>query len=404
MSAMPATGDMRGMTNMHAMHGMPGMYAPPVDAHSLWTAWPVSLAGVAAVGLAVWAGHRALVGWRRGPERSPSWLTYAVVAFVALAAGLRWMVATPHGSPFAYAMTAVEVTAAVFYLNGVRRLAVRGRTWPAFRTGMFLAGLVVTALALQSPVSTLVASSFEYHVVQHMLLMVVAPPLLALSGPMTLALQTTGHHTKVVLLRILNRRAFGALTFPVTIWFLYYGVMFAFFLTPLLGYAMGHMVLMDLLNLVFFFGGCNFWWATIGVDTNPRWKMSHGFRIVNLLIGVPFESFLGIALLGGSAAASIYTVGQTHVGGGMVWAIGELSAFVGTGIVMVQWVRDDERAAAREDRRTAARQRQAALAAETPTAGTAPVPAEESATSAYEAAYLHRGIPVPVTLTDDYRG
>jgi len=402
---MPAIGDMRGMSHVHAMHGMPGMYAPPVDAHSLLTAWPVSLAGVAAVGLAVWAGHRASVVWRRGPERSPIWLSYAVVAFVALAVGLRWMVATPHGSPFSYAMTAVEVAAAVFYLNGVRLLAARGRTWPAFRTGMFLAGLVVVALGLQSPVSPLVASSFEYHVVQHMLLMVVAPPLLALSGPMTLALQTTAHPTKVVLLKILNSGWFGALTFPVTIWFLYYGVMFAFFLTPLLGYAMAHMTVMDLLNLLFLFGGCNFWWATIGVDNNPRWKMSHGFRIVNLLIGVPFESFLGIALLGGGAAASIYTVGQTHVGGGMIWGIGELSAFVGTAIVMVQWARDDERTAAREDRRTAARQRIAARAAEAgPGAGRpAPVAAEASAASNYEAAYLHRGIPVPVTLADDHR-
>ena len=405
MADMPATGDMRGMSHVHAMHGMPGMYSPPVDTHSLLTAWPVSLAGVAAVGLAAWAGWRAAAIWRRDEPRSPAWLTWGVVALVALAAGLRWMVTTPHGSPFSYVMTAVEVTAGVWYCNGVRRLAVRGRAWPAFRTAMFLSGLLVTALALQSPVSTLVASSFEYHVVQHMLLMVVAAPLLALSGPMTLALQTTSHRTKVVLLTILNSRAFGALTFPVTIWFLYYGVMFAFFLTPLLGYAMDHMVLMDLLNLVFFFGGCNFWWATIGIDHNPRWKMTHGLRIINLLIGVPFESFLGIALLGGAAAASMYTVGQTHVGGGMVWGIGELSAFVGTGIVMVQWARDDTRAAAREDRRTAARQRAAARAVADGSTDARPVPVPAGATAAsnYEAAYLARGIPVPVTLADDDR-
>jgi putative membrane protein len=387
-------------------HGA-GMYAPPVDAHSLLTAWPVSVAGVVALALAAWAGHRGLVLWRQPPPRSPSRWTYAGLSAAAGAAGVGWVATYAHGSPFSYLMVVVEVTAAVCYLTGVRRLAARGRTWPVFRTSMFISGLVVVGLALSSPVATLVASSFPYHVIQHMLLMTVAAPLLALSAPMTLALQTTGRPTKRFLLKVLNSGAFGVVTFPVTVWFLYYGVMFAFFLTPLIGFAMNHMVVMDLLNVVFLMGGCLFWWATVGIDHNPKWKMTHGMRIINLLIGVPFESFLGIALLNGAAVASMYSVTQTHIGGGMVWAIGEISAFVGTAIVMLQWARDEGRVAIREDRRTAARQRaeaerQAAERGGTPRSPTQ-VPSPATASSAYEEAYLLRGIPVPVTLSDDYR-
>ncbi len=391
---------MAGPSSAPAMHGM---YAPPVDTHSLLTAWPVSLIGVALFVVALAAAWRAAVVWRRGEPRSPSWLSYAGLAVVAGLLGLRWAVHTPHGSPFAYATVAVATIAALTYLTGVRRLARRGRVWPAFRTTVFLAGWVTVALALASPVSTLVASSFEYHVVQHMLLMVVAAPLLALSAPMTLALQTCHHDTKVVLLRVLRTKTFAALTFPVTVWFLYYGVMFAFFLTPLIGIAMNHMALMDAFNVLFLLGGCNFWWPTIGIDHNPRWKMTHGMRIINLLIGVPFESFLGIALLGGGAAASIYTTSQTHVGGGMVWAIGEVSAFVGTAIVMVQWMRDDRRVAVREDRRTLVRQRADHERQVRSGGAPSPVAAPSTAGSAYEEAYLARGIPVPVILGDDYR-
>ncbi len=89
----------------------------------------------------------------------------------------------------------------------------------------------------------------------------------------------------------------------------------------------------------------------------------------------------------------------------MVWGIGEVSAFVGTGIVMVQWLRNEERAAVREDRRTAARQRAAMDSEDGPAGrGAMPVPDEAMATSNFEAAYLHRGIPVPVTLADDHPG
>jgi putative copper resistance protein D len=404
---MSAMSGMPTMPHGPGAHGMSGMYAPPADTHSLLTAWPVSVPGVLALALAVWTGHRALVLWRpRETPRSPSLWNYAAVSLMAAVAGVAWVATAAHNSPFAYVMVAVEVTAAVFYLSGVRRLAAKGRRWPAFRIWMFVSGLVAVGLALESPVSTLVATSFPYHVIQHMLLMVLAAPLLALSAPMTLALQTTNRHTKKVLLTILNSVPFGVLTFPVVIWFLYYGVMFVFFLTPLLGYAMNHMALMDTLNLLFLFGACNFWWPTVGADDNPRWKMTHGFRIINLLIGVPFESFLGIALLGGAAAASMYTTAGTHIGGGMVWAIGELSAFAGTTIVMIQWARDDGRVAAREDRRTAARQRAdaARTSPPSPPGAVAPAAASVSAGSAFEEAYLLRGVPVPVTLSDDYRG
>jgi putative membrane protein len=385
------------------------MYAPPANTHSLLTAWPISVAGVVALALAAWAAHRALRLWRQPAPRSPSRWTFAALSVAAGAAGVALVATYAHGSPFSYLMVAVEVAAAVTYRNGVRRLAARGRSWPVFRTSMFVSGLAVIGVALSSPVATLVASSFPYHVVQHMLLMTVAAPLLALSAPMTLALQTTGRPTKTFLLKVLNSGAFGVITFPVTVWFLYYGVMFAFFLTPLIGFAMNHMVVMDLLNVAFLMGGCLFWWATVGLDPNPKWKMTHGMRIINLLIGVPFESFLGIALLNGAAVASMYSVNQTHVGGGMIWAIGELSSFVGTGIVMLQWARDEGRVAIREDRRTAARQRaaQAATASDNDTGSPRaprPVPSPTTASSAYEEAYLLRGIPVPVTLSDDYRG
>jgi putative copper resistance protein D len=213
-----------------------------------------------------------------------------------------------------------------------------------------MAGLVAVDLALQSPVATFSMGYFQAHVIQHLLLMVVAPPLLALGAPMTLALQTSSRGGKVRLLRLLNARPFQLLTHPVPVWFLYYFSMFAFFLTFALGFAMNHMWVMDLVNLAFLGASTLFWWPIVGLDPIPHWQMGHGTRIVSLLIGVPIESFLALALLSSARpAAPMYTVGSTHAGAAILWIGAELFTFLALIPVFVQWVRFEERRSARYD-------------------------------------------------------
>jgi len=242
------------------------------------------------------------------------------------------------------------VITAVWYLRAQSDLAARGRRWSWKRTLSFLAGLAALDLALQSPVATFTMEYFQAHVIQHLLLMVVAPPLLAMGAPMTLALQTSGRDTKVRLLGILNSRPFRVVSHPVPVWSAYYFSMFAFFLTFALGFAMDHMWLMDLINLVFLFASTLFWWPIVGLDPIPHWPMSHGAKMTNLLIGVPIESFLALALLSTTRpAAPSYTLGSTHAGAGILWVGAELFTFLALIPVFVQWVRFEERKGARYD-------------------------------------------------------
>ena len=253
-------------------------------------------------------------------------------------------------SPFPLLVLAAVVVIAVWYLRAQSDLAARGRRWSWKRTLSFLAGLVALDLALQSPVATFTMEFFQAHVIQHLLLMVVAPPLLAMGAPMTLALQTSGRDTKVRLLAILNSRPFRMVSHPVPVWFAYYFSMFAFFLTFALGFAMDHMWLMDLINLVFLFASTLFWWPIVGLDPIPHWPMSHGAKMANLLIGVPIESFLALALLSTtSPAAPIYSLASTHAGAGILWVGAEFFTFLALIPVFVQWVRFEERKGARYD-------------------------------------------------------
>ena len=281
------------------------------------------------------------------------------VPFSAHAALTQWQF-----GPFAVLVAAALLAAAVWYLRGVWQLSARGRAWSWLRTLSFMAGLVAVDLALQSPVATFTAMYFQAHVTQHLLLMVVAPPLLAMGAPMTLILQTSSRRTKTFFLAILNSRPFRVISHPIPTWFLYYFAMFAFFLTFALGFAMEHMWVMDLINIAFLFGATLFWWPIVGLDPIPHWRQSHGTKMVNLLIGVPVETFLGLALLSAArSAAPMYSLASTHAGGGILWVGAEIFTVVAFIPVFISWMRAQEREGARFDARQDAAAAKAAAGA-----------------------------------------
>src|ERR1019366_2758510 len=86
--------------------------------------------------------------------------------------------------PFPLLVLAACIAAGIWYLKADWALGTRGRRGKAQRTAAFFAGLVTVDLALQSPVATLPCGYFEAHVIQHLLLMIIAPALLAMGAPM----------------------------------------------------------------------------------------------------------------------------------------------------------------------------------------------------------------------------
>ena len=270
-------------------------------------------------------------------------------------------------SIFPLCVLAVLVALALWYLRAEWQLALRGRRWSAGRRLAFLSGLFAIDLAFQSPVARLAGSYFQAHVLQHLLLMVAAPPLLALGAPSTLLLQTASRSTKERWLRILRSPSFAVISHPIPVWFLYYGVMFVFFLTPLINVAMLHMGLMDALNVLFLLGGTLFWWPMVGLDPIIHWKLSHPARMLNILLGSGIEAFLGVAIIADAhPVASMYTLASTHTGGALLWTSTEavtLGAFLP---IFLQWTRSEDRVARRADRAADLRSLAAAASAAPP--------------------------------------
>ena len=109
-----------------------------------------------------------------------------------------------------------------------------------------------------------------------------------------------------------------------------------------------HMWVMDAINVGFLVASMLFWWPIVGVDPIPHWQMSHGARMTNLLIGIPVESFLALALMdNGRPAASMYSLAGTHSGAVILWFGAELFTMVALIPVLMQWLRLEERKGAR---------------------------------------------------------
>jgi len=273
-----------------------------------------------------------------------------VVPLAALAAGSPTFVEVLSGWSFSPLPLAVVLLLAVAYLTGVRRLAAKGRRWAPARTASFMAGCVVVTVALQSGLAAYAASSFSVHVVQHLLLVMLGPALLALGAPITLALQAGSRSTQRRLLRVLHCPPAKVVTHPLVAWVLFGGSMVALYFSGMYAMTLENDYVHDLVHVHFLVVGMLFFWPVVGLDPSV-WRMHHGFRLLYVFVALPFHAFVGIALLSGQEPLfAAHTLGDQRAGAGIMWAVGDLLGLAAVAIVLAQWMAHEKRESAREDR------------------------------------------------------
>ena len=245
------------------------------------------------------------------------------------------------------------------------RLTGRGDAWPVLRTVCFVGlGLGTVAVALLSGLAAYDQTLLGAHMVQHMLLSMVAPVFLALGAPVTLALRTLPPAPRRLLLALLHSRLARFVSFPAVPWVLFIGSPFALYFSSWYPATLDSPALHDLLHLHFLVVGSLFFWPIIGIDPVPG-RVSHPFRLLLLFATMPFHAFLGIAIMSvsddgrGLLAPAHYlalvgrseAVFQQQLGGGLIWSSGDIVGLLFIFVATAQWMRASDREAAREDRR-----------------------------------------------------
>ena len=269
---------------------------------------------------------------------------------------------------------AAGAVASWLYIAGVRRVNHRhpASPFPRRRVVFFFLGMGVLVLALISPFAAYDTSLFTVHMAQHLLLTLVAAPLLLLGTPVTLALRAASPSLRRDwLLPVLHSRVMKVLTFPVVAWLLFTAAMWGSHFSPLYNAALEHEWLHRLEHLWYLSAALFLWWQVIGLDPTP-WRMGYPIRLLYLFLQMPQNSFLSIAILNSETViydhyASISrswgpsALSDQEYAGITMWILGDLLFITAMGFVAYAWMQHEERVPRREDRaRALARQRAAA--------------------------------------------
>jgi putative copper resistance protein D len=263
---------------------------------------------------------------------------------------------------------AVVMVAAGVYLAAVWRLRRRGIAWPVERTACWLAGVAVLGAVTLLGVGKYAYVLFSVHMAQHMVLAMVVPVLLVLGAPATLALRALRpspdpavRGPREWLLVALHSRLTRLLTHPVVALVLVagslYGLYFSRLFEVLMRSHLGHLAMLT----HFVITGYLFFWVVVGIDPGRR-PLPHPVLTLVHFASMSFHAFFGVALMLQTSLLAPSWFSALHpawresladdqrLAAGIAWAFGEVPAAAVMVILVVQWIRADEREQRRFDR------------------------------------------------------
>ena len=259
------------------------------------------------------------------------------------------------------------VFSTVFYLWGVARLNRRGDTWPIHRSFSWIIGMAVLVYATSGGVAVYGEFLFSAHMIAHMVLTMLIPVTIVMAAPVTLVARAVearpdgSRGMREWILGIVQSRWVGFVGHPLISTVVFAMSLIVFYYSPLLGWAttthLGHQWMV----VHFLLTGYLFVQALISVDPSPH-RTPYPMRLLLLMGTMGFHAFFGLSLMTGTGlllpewfGAMGREWGDTpivdqQVGGAIAWGIGELPTLVLSGLVILSWIRSDEREAKRRDR------------------------------------------------------
>ncbi len=249
------------------------------------------------------------------------------------------------------------------YGLGWFRLRRRGFTQLAHggRLTAFLLGLFFLALAMLSAIEVLQDLLFSAHMVQHLFIAMVGPPLLLLGNPFPIMLWGLPAGLRRALGRHLTpqapfRRAVRRLTPPWPAWGLFVGSQWLWHVPAAYDAALRSEIVHILEHVIFFGTALLFWWHVVHLP--PRWhgRLGYGLRLGYTLAALGPNEALGVTL--SFLQEPVYTHYTTvarpfpitvledqMLGGAIMWVAGGMMYVIAAVALLAMRLSEEERGA-----------------------------------------------------------
>ncbi len=272
---------------------------------------------------------------------------------------------------FDFVPVAMILVALALYLLGVWRnnsLHPRHR-WPIGKTLAWIGALVSTGVAIFSFIGVYDGELFWDHMIQHLILIMVAAPLFAIASPLQLAWRGTSGTPHLVVTEALRSRVARFFGHPAVAFVLYAVLIPVSHLTSWYNLTLEHESVHNAEHLAFLIVGYLFWRQIFGNDPNA-YRLHPGLQFAYLFLAIPIDTFSGLSLAGESHEifpayfATHRTWGPSyvtdlHIGGTLMWVVGDTLMLWPMIPVALRWMHLEERKAERIDRELDAARMQA---------------------------------------------
>lgn len=239
----------------------------------------------------------------------------------------------------------ILVGAAYFYATGIIEQRDPEAVTPR-QLWFFLAGLLVIFIALQSPIDTYADNAFWVHMIQHLLLILAAPPLLLLGMPAAFFRPLTERPALLAVMRVLVHPGFA--------WLISTGVFLLWHIPALYNAAVLDKKIHGLEHLSFLVTALLFWWPVYSPLLElPR--LSRANQVMYLALSCQPNVVLGAVLVfaphayygvyaGALQLSNITPLADQQIGGAIMWVPGNIVYLAIMSKLFYDWFNEKETA------------------------------------------------------------
>lgn len=211
-----------------------------------------------------------------------------------------------------------------------------GRAFSLWHVAAFVSGMALMTAVLVPPIEPLADRLFAWHMTQHVVLMLIGPPLVLLGAPLLLLVAVPPPKVARAITAFAQSRAGIVLFAPLTGWVCFIALLWMSHFTPLYESALEHPGVHVLEHMLYAGSAFLFWNSVVQIGYTPR-PLPFPARMLYVFLAIPQGAFLGLAIY---AARGVlyphYLQGHTFAsaladqqnGGAVMWIAGGLLLFI----------------------------------------------------------------------------